>query len=215
MVFLRELQPHSKRLLPIFLLLSTIAACRHSQHTPLPHLDLQDTIVAFGDSLTFGTGAGSENDSYPAVLQQLANRKVINAGVSGEVSAAGLKRLPKVLSLYQPKLLIICHGGNDMLRRQNAQQTAENIKQMIVLARQSGAEVLLIGVPKPEIGFSLSPAEFYGSVADEMSVVYEKDSLSELLGSREYKSDQIHLNAQGYRELAQRLFRILQQSGAL
>ena len=70
------------------------------------------TIVAFGDSLTAGVGASSGAD-YPAQLASLTGYRVVNAGVSGETTAEGVKRLPAVLAKYSPELLILLEGGND------------------------------------------------------------------------------------------------------
>lgn len=72
-------------------------------------------LLAFGDSLTFGNGA-NEATSYPAVLVSLIGRQVVRSGVPGEVCADGLARLPEVLEQHTPKLMILCHGGNDLLR---------------------------------------------------------------------------------------------------
>jgi len=124
----------------IFLLTATLLgiglmAC--SSTARLPRLDNDDVVVAFGDSITFGTGANRE-ESYPAVLEKLIGRRVVNAGVPGEVTADGLSRLPEILAREKPALLILCHGGNDLLRRLNDQQTADNIRKMIRLARQRG-----------------------------------------------------------------------------
>ena len=66
------------------------SACGRSS-TPLPKIDPGGTIVAFGDSLTYGTGA-SAAESYPAVLERLISRKVIRSGVPGEVTSQGLER---------------------------------------------------------------------------------------------------------------------------
>lgn len=80
----------------------------------LEALPADATILAFGDSLTAGTGVSSEN-SYPAVLARLLERKVINAGVPGEVTEDGKARLPRLLDEHSVQLVVICHGGNDFL----------------------------------------------------------------------------------------------------
>ncbi len=105
-----------------------LTAC--SKTAQLPLLASDATILAFGDSLTAGTGAG-DAESYPAVLSSLTGRKVINAGVPGEVSASGVQRLPKLLDRERPALLILCHGGNDMLGHADHQLIADNLRSMI------------------------------------------------------------------------------------
>jgi len=138
----------------IFLLLAIwaviiLSACQKPAR--LPVLAKSDVVVAFGDSITFGIGAEPQ-ESYPAVLEQMIGRRVVNAGISGEVTAEGLSRLPQILESEKPVLLILGHGGNDHLRRLNRGQAADNIREMIRLARQRGTAVVLIAVP----GFSLS-----------------------------------------------------------
>ena len=173
----------------------------------------QDAVVlAFGDSLTFGTGAQPEA-SYPAVLEQLIGRKVWGAGVPGEVSAAGLARLPSALDYYQPQLLILCHGGNDFLRKLGDAQAAENLRGMIRIARQKGVDVVLIGVPKP--GLFPSPPDFYAEIAKEFGLPYEGTALKEILRDNELKSDLAHPNARGYARLAAAVATLLKKSGAL
>ena len=110
-------------------------------------------ILAFGDSLTHGNGA-KENESYPAVLQELTGRKVINAGISGEESEPGLNRLPGLLEQHKPQLLILCHGGNDLLRKKDINKMESNIRNMIQLAKDKNIPVVMLGVPKPGLFLS-------------------------------------------------------------
>ena len=124
---------HTLKVFFIILITSALAAC--SDDAKLHTLDANATILAFGDSLTYGTGT-SRNNAYPAVLEKLINRKVINAGVPGEISKNGLSRLPGLIEKYQPDLVIICHGGNDILRKLDLSKTSNNIQQMISLAKK-------------------------------------------------------------------------------
>jgi len=178
----------------------------------LSKLPADAVVLAFGDSLTFGTGAQPEA-SYPAVLEKRIGRKVWSAGVPGEVSAAGLARLPSALDYYQPRLLILCHGGNDFLRKLGDAQAAENLRAMIRLARQRGVDVVLIAVPKP--GLFPSPPDFYAEIAKEFGLPYEDAALKAILRDNELKSDIAHPNARGYAKLAEAIAALLKSSGAL
>lgn len=169
-------------------------------------------ILAFGDSLTFGTGA-KKDQAYPAQLQSLISRTVINAGIPGEVTQTGLRRLPVLLQQHEPDLIIICHGGNDILRRLNLERTRNNIQQMIDLSQSHGTQVVLIGVP--EFGIFLSSAEFYTELADHNRLPIENTVLSDVLKVAAYKSDQIHPNAEGYNLIAMRLVELLKDSDAI
>lgn len=196
--------------LSLVLLQLLISGCQDQPR--LSALDPDAVIVAFGDSLTYGTGAGPEQ-SYPVRLESLIGRKIVNAGIPGELSGEGLRRLPAVLARYRPALLILCHGGNDLLRRHSTDRTAENIREMVRLARERGVEVALIGVP--QLGFLLDTAPFYGEVAEEMALPFEGDILADILTDRELKSDAIHPNAEGYRKLAHAIADLLEEAKAL
>lgn len=187
-----------------------LAAC--SQGPALPPLAPDAVILAFGDSLTRGTGA-SAGQSYPAVLAALTGRTVVNEGVPGEESDAGLARLPGVLDAVEPDLVIIGHGGNDMLRKRDPDLTAENLRRMIALAREHGASVVLLGIVKP--GLFLSTHPMYRKLAEDLEVPLEDGSLATILADPRLKSDAIHPNASGYRIMAEALREILEQSGAL
>jgi lysophospholipase L1-like esterase len=169
-------------------------------------------VLAFGDSLTFGTGA-TEQESYPAQLEGLIGRRVVRAGVPGEVTAQALARLPGALDEHAPKLLLLCIGGNDFLRRLGNPQAERNVRDMVQLAKSRGVAVLLIGTPEP--GFSVSPPAFYADIAKELRVPYEEGIIAEVLKDRALKADPIHPNARGYRIIAERLAHRLKQSGAI
>jgi lysophospholipase L1-like esterase len=169
-------------------------------------------VLAFGDSLTYGTGA-SEAESYPAQLERVIGRRVVREGVPGEVSAQALARLPSALEEHQPKLLVLCTGGNDFLRNLSQAEVAANLRRMIALAKGKGSEVLLIGTP--EKGLLVTPPKLYAEIAKELGVPYEGKVIGEILRSSELKSDAIHPNARGYRLIAERVAELLKKSGAL
>jgi lysophospholipase L1-like esterase len=178
----------------------------------LPPLPRDGVLLAFGDSLTFGTGA-AEGESYPAVLERLTGHRVANYGVPGEISADGLARLPGVLEQERPALLILCHAANDLLRRMDQGQAAENLRRMVRLARERGISVVLIAVPAPDL--SLTPPKFYSQVATEFGIPIEEKALARILGKGSLKSDYIHPNGAGYRQLAEALATLLRKSGAI
>jgi acyl-CoA thioesterase-1 len=206
--------PNAARLHRIWALLAALVlvASGCSQQAKLAPLPADAMLLAFGDSLTYGTGANDE-ESYPAQLARLTGRRVVREGVPGEVSEAGLSRLPAVLEEHRPRLLLLCHGGNDFLRRLPEEKTAANVRAMIRLAKDRGIDVLLIGTPG--IGFTLTPPEFYAGIAKEFRIPYEGDALTKILRNGELKSDQVHPNAKGYRMMAERVADLLKKSGAL
>jgi len=201
-----------RRLLLPLLLLLLLPAC--SRDTPsLSPLASGAVILAFGDSLTYGTGVDSDS-SYPAQLAKLSGHEVINSGVPGELSQSGLARLPDELDEYRPALLVLCHGGNDMLRRRSMAEMQSNLEQMIALARKRGVQVVMLGVPQPAI-FGLESAPPYIEVAKKTGVPMEESVIPEVLADRGLKSDQIHPNAAGYQMIAEAVYRLLRREGAL
>ncbi len=193
--------------IPVVLLL---AAC--SSQPQLPKLTPDATVLAFGDSLTYGSGA-ERSESYPAVLSQLSGLEVINAGVPGEVTEQGVARLPDLLDEHLPQLLILCHGGNDLIRKQDLNRAADNIRNMIAMAQERGISVLMLAVPKP--GVFLTPPAFYEEIASEMNVPIAVDTVPGILSERSLKSDTIHPNREGYRRMAEEIFRLMREVGAI
>jgi len=171
-----------------------------------------DIVLAFGDSLTHGTGAKAE-ESYPALLSQLVGRTVVRAGVPGEQSAGGLERLPGVLDEHRPRLVIVCLGGNDMLRKQPQDVIESNLRAMLREIRSRGMDAVLIGVPAP--GLITSAPEFYAKLAKEFGIPYEGKIVTSVLYKPELKSDPIHPNADGYRRIAEAMAKLLRDAGAI
>ncbi len=188
----------------------TLASC--SKIPALPSLPQDGVILAFGDSITYGTGA-PEGESYPAVLARLTGRTVVNAGIPGEMSGAGVARLPEILEKERPALLILCHGGNDLLARQEQRQIADNLRGMVRQARDRGISVVLIAVPNPDL--TLQPPALYREVAAEFGLPLELKALPRILGRSSLKSDHIHPNGAGYGQLAEAVATLLKKSGAL
>jgi lysophospholipase L1-like esterase len=179
----------------------------------LPRLATDAVVLAFGDSLTFGTGAASGAD-YPSQLAKKIGRRVVNAGVPGETTTQGLERLPAVLAEVNPQLVLLCLGGNDLLRRQDPEQMAANLRAMIQRIRASGAHVLLIAVPTPAY-LRLSDAPQYQALARSEGVPLAQDVIADVLSNKRLRSDPVHPNAEGYREVAAALADELRALGAL
>ncbi len=129
------------------------------------------------------------------------------------LASAGLARLPSVIEEHRPQFLILCHGGNDLLRNLGRKQAAENIRAMLRLAMDKGMGVLLVAVPEP--GVFASPPDFYKEIADEFGVPLEGEALKEILRDKALKADLVHPSAQGYARLAEALAGILKRSGAI
>ncbi len=204
------MRPPSASGLAALVLALGIAAC--GERTRLEPLPREAVVLAFGDSLTYGTGA-AEAESYPAQLEGLIGRRVVRAGVPGEVTAQALERLPGALDEHAPRLLLLCIGGNDFLRRLPSEQAERNVRAMIELARRRGIDVLLIGTPEP--GLFPSPPAFYSALAKQLRVPYEGGVISEVLKDARLKSDPIHPNAAGYRVIAERVAAVLKKNGAI
>jgi lysophospholipase L1-like esterase len=171
-----------------------------------------DVVVAFGDSLTYGTGA-AEHESYPAVLAQLIQRNIVRAGVPGETTAGGLARLERVIEEHRPALMIVCLGGNDMLRKLDETQTRNNLREIIKTIKERGIAVALVGVPKPAL-ITSAPA-FYAELAQEFAIPYEGKVVTDVLYRPELKADSIHPNAKGYRRMAEAIAELLKKAGAV
>lgn len=190
---------------------SLLCACG-ADEAALPRLAPDAVVLAFGDSITRGVGARPEQ-SYPSLLAENIGREVINAGAPGELSEKGLARLERELDKRHVDLLILCHGGNDILQRIDPAETEHNLLAMIALARERDVPVVMIAVPLPE--FFLSAWEVHERVAEQTGVPFEDEILPDILGDNRYKSDYVHPNAAGYARLAAAIEALLRDHGAI
>jgi lysophospholipase L1-like esterase len=203
-----------KKILITLMISILTTSCSEKSLTPLSS---NATIVAFGDSLTFGYGAPTDK-SYPKTLEEKINRTVINEGISGETTSDGLARIKEVLEQDKPSLIIIGLGGNDMLKKINENIIKNNLREMIEISKSSSVQVVLLATPKPSlIGVftSLNDAEFYKEIAKEKNIPLINNVYSKWLSKSEYKSDPIHLNEKGYEKVAEHIAEFLKDNGAI
>jgi lysophospholipase L1-like esterase len=199
------------KLLVIIICLLSLSACE-SDSPRLAALPADAVILAFGDSLTTGVGT-TKSKSYPSVLADLTGLQVVNAGVSGETTAQGLKRLSNVLNQSNPNLVILIEGGNDILRGLNLAQAKNNLRNMIMLIKERNIAVVLIGVPEKSLFLNAHP--MYAELANEFQLVFDNNLLQELFRNAALKSDIVHLNEMGYKKMAESIYILLQEQGAL
>ena len=204
-------RPARSAVLGVVALLLVLSACPR-QAPRLAPLAPGAVIVAFGDSLTRGTGAGP-GESYPSVLEGIIGRTVVNAGVPGETTAEGLRRLPRVLAEHRPALVILCEGGNDFLRGVDRAVVARNLRAMLGAIRASGAQAVLVAVPRP--GLLVPVPDLFEDLAADAGIPCDTATLRRVLTSPALKSDPIHPNAAGYRTIAESLARLLRTAGAV
>lgn len=191
-----------------------LAACSRPAAPRATALPAGATVLAFGDSITAGTGA-EPSQSYPAQLAALTGWSVVNGGVPGDTSAQASSRLPMLLAEHRPALVIVGIGGNDFLRRIAADETETNLRRMVAMVREANAQMLLVAVPQPSVGaavgLGLSDHPMYARLADELQLPLHAQGWSRVLGDEKLKSDQIHANAAGYRAFAEGLVQTLRQ----
>jgi acyl-CoA thioesterase-1 len=166
-------------------------------------------VVFLGDSLTAGYGL-TEDEAFPALLGAALREagrpvRVVNAGVSGDTSAGGLRRLPWLLTQH-PDVLVVALGANDGLRGLAVSLTEENLRTIVADAQRAGARVLLLGLRlPPNLGADYVQAfeAVYPRVARETGVPLVPFFLQGVGGVEELnQEDGIHPTAEGQRRIA-------------
>ena len=190
------------------------AAC--GKPAQLPLIPPGKTVLAFGDSVTFGTGASAGED-WPSLLAEQTGWVIVNAGIPGDTAEAGKQRIDALLDEHRPALIIIEIGGNDFLRRRAPKAVKEDIRRMIQVARQRNAQVVLMAVPELSLLGAVTgkPAEasIYRELGEEETVPVVSDVFADILSHPELCADQIHPNAKGYQQMASGLHSSLLKLG--
>ena len=155
--------------------------------------------------MTAGLGA-SDGADYPSILGKLLDVPILNFGTPGATSQDALGKVSDVLKA-DPKVVLLCFGGNDTLNGVPHEQTFQNVSQIIDQFHHAGAFVVLIGVRSASVRDKYS-AEFK-SLARQKNVLYVPNILSGVLGRPGLMSDYVHPNDQGYAAIAERLAKIL------
>ncbi|MGI8905570.1 MAG: arylesterase [Candidatus Sumerlaeaceae bacterium] len=159
-------------------------------------------IIAFGDSLTAGVGAGQGED-YPSQLAEMCGKPIVNKGVPGETTADALRRLDKDVIENDPRIVIILLGGNDLLQRLPRTQTFSNLDSMVQQIHATGALVVLVGIKGLPFTDHFGPE--YKRVAHARGAIFVGNVLSGIIDNPKLKADQVHPNAAGYKIIAERV----------
>jgi acyl-CoA thioesterase I len=175
-------------------------------------------IVAFGDSLTAGYNLPS-SQSYPSLLQQKLDRdghnyEVVNAGVSGDTSAGGLRRIDWALEAGEVRIVILELGANDILRGQPVSEMKRNLSQIIERAKSRGAQVLLAGMYAPTntgTEYQRQVRDAFQELAREHNVAFIPFFLERVAGIESLnQADRVHPNPEGTAIVADTVYTALQ-----
>ena len=199
-------------LLPLFLL---YAGGGEVVHQALP---VDARVLAFGDSVTYGTGAGRGED-YPSRLRARTGWNVINAGIPGDTATRARDRLAPLLLKHAPDMVIIELGGNDFLRKQNVNTVIAALRSIIRQSQDAGAVTVLVAVPQfsllgATIG-SLNDSPIYAMLAEEEGALLVPGVFAAVLSEDALRADAIHPNAAGYRQFNNELIQLLLRWGLL
>ena len=161
------------------------------------------TVLVFGDSLSAAYGLATSQGWVTLLGERIASEKlawrVVNASVSGETTAGGLRRLPEDLKRHRPSLVVIALGANDGLRGQPVASARANLEEMIRLARAAQAQPVLVGLmipPNYGIDYAREFRELYPKLARKARVPLVPFLLDGIADRRElFQPDQLHPSA--------------------
>ena len=198
------------------LLVLFLASCGR-QPLKLQPIPSGASVLAFGNSVTFGTGALTGQD-WPTLLAQKTGWQITNAGVPGDTAEQAQHRLPNLLAQNRPALVIIEIGGNDFLKRTPQPEVKEAIRHIIQAVKGVGAQAVLVAVPEWSLLNLLTrktDAPIYQELGKEEGVLVIEQVFSAVLSQPELCADRIHPNAKGYQAMADGIYGALKKAGAI
>lgn len=188
----------------LFLLSLFVFGC--GQKPPKNYPNSNTDIIAFGDSLTYGYGA-RRNESYPAYLSEMIGRDIVNLGVNGDTSAMGLARVREI-SKYKPYMVLVEFSANDFFRKVSKNETERNLREIVAQIQKTGAIVVLV-----DTGGAL-PMEAYTKIqkqiAQEYNTLFVPGIMNGIFNKESLKSDEIHPNAAGYKIVAEKVKKVIE-----
>jgi len=161
-----------------------------------------DSIVCFGDSLTYGYKA-TEGKSYPYFLQQLTNISVINKGINGNTSQDGLNRIDDILKIKNA-LVIVEFGANDFFQQIPLTVTKKNMEQIIDKLKAAGDTVVLVSTEDTQLR---NYYNMFKDIAKKKGILFIYGILNEFWNDRILFSDEIHPNSLGYKLIAEKIYK--------
>ena len=187
----------------IVLFLFCLCACSKEEITNYPAKE--GPIVAFGDSLTYGQGV-SAKDAYPALLEKMWNRTIINLGISGNTSLQGLARKEEIKE-FRPSFVLIEFSANDLFKKVPREQTQKALEDIVDYVQNLGAVAVLIDTGGNTL---MKPyRKMIKKIAKEKKTLYVNGIMDGIFSKKSLKSDTLHPNEKGYEIIARKIDKAL------
>jgi lysophospholipase L1-like esterase len=165
-----------------------------------------EIIVCFGDSLTFGTGAGKGMD-YPSQLGKMIQKTVINKGIPGDTTTSALRRLNRDVLSKNPDIVLMTLGGNDLKNGVSVEVAFGNLKHIVQTIQKQGAKVIIGGLRFP--GIDRGFGKGYEDLAQQTGAILVPDIFEGIAKNPNLMSDPIHPNNSGYNIIARRFYKAI------
>lgn len=189
----------------IVLFLFCLGACAKEEITNYP--PKAGPIVAFGDSITYGYEVSAE-EAYPALLEKMWHREVINLGVSGDTSLNAHARKEELKDL-QPSFVLIEFGGNDFLKKVPQEQTQKALEDIVDYIQNLGAVAVLVDTGGH--GPMNTYTKINKTIAKQKNALYVEGIMNGIFTDRSLKADAIHPNQKGHQIIADRIDKVLKK----